>query len=44
MFTKEELLDHLENGTKVLENKDIRDAFVAITELQPCAIFANGPP
>jgi len=30
MFTKEELLDHLENGTKVLENKDIRDAFVAI--------------
>jgi protein-L-isoaspartate(D-aspartate) O-methyltransferase len=30
MFTKEELIDHLENGTRVLDNKILKDAFVAI--------------
>ncbi len=33
MFTKEQLIDHLEKGTKVLDNKVLKDAFVAIDRI-----------
>ena len=30
MFKKDELIDHLENGTRVLQSSELKDAFVAI--------------
>lgn len=30
MMTKEELIEHLEKGTKVLQSKELKDAFIAV--------------